>query len=208
MLTLESSTFWRENPNDGVYSPFITPIRMGTPEQPRYGATAPSGTISWQAMRHVFASVLYTRFLTGDFFQGAPPPNRNIHYPRHLDCLSLLTFSWGRAFRARRRYPRETKLAEIYRFRDGRPPARRVSWIRQTEAGQRREAPDVPFVMSITIFPSTCWLPSAFRNMGICGSTLKIGIVGLGVNRGRLARRSQVAMIPSKTAITARTSLL
>ena len=79
MLTLESSTFWRENPNDGVYSPFITAIRMGTPEQPRSVATAPSGTISWQATRHVFASAIYTRFLTGDFFQSAPP-NRNIHY--------------------------------------------------------------------------------------------------------------------------------
>ena len=51
---------------------------MGTTEQPRYVATAPSGTISWQATRHVFASVIYTRFLTGDFFQSAPP-RRNIH---------------------------------------------------------------------------------------------------------------------------------
>jgi hypothetical protein len=46
---------------------------MGTTEQPRYVATAPSGTISWQTTRHVFASVIYTRFLTGDFFQSAPP---------------------------------------------------------------------------------------------------------------------------------------
>lgn len=79
MLTLESSTFWRESPNDGVYSPFITPIRTGGPDQPRYVATAPSGTISWQATRHVSAALIYTRFLTGDLFESAPP-SRNIHY--------------------------------------------------------------------------------------------------------------------------------
>jgi len=39
-------------------------------------ATAPSGTISWQATR--YASVIYTRFLTGDFFPSAPS-RRNIH---------------------------------------------------------------------------------------------------------------------------------
>ena len=44
--------------------------------------------------------------------------------------------------------------------------------------------------MSITIFPSTCWLPSGFRNGGL-RFDVKIGIVGLGVNRGALGRRSE-----------------
>ena len=72
---------------------------MGTTEQPRYVATAPSGTISWQATRHVFASVIYTRFLTGDFFsERAPPAATFTTSPPGLPIL--LTFSWGRPFHA------------------------------------------------------------------------------------------------------------
>jgi hypothetical protein len=78
-LTLESSSFWRESLHDGIYSPFITPIRRGESNPARYVATAPSVTISWQATQHVFYSVIYTRFLTGGFFQDAPP-SRDVNY--------------------------------------------------------------------------------------------------------------------------------
>ena len=78
-LVLESSSFWRENPGDGIYSPFVTPVRRGQSTQARYVATAPSATISWQATRHVFYSVIYTHFLTGKFL-GENPPNRDVNY--------------------------------------------------------------------------------------------------------------------------------
>jgi alginate export protein len=78
-LILESSSFWRESRHDSVYSPFVTPIRPANPNAGRYVATAPSATVAWQATRHMFYSVIYTHFLTGDFFQGAPP-NLNVNY--------------------------------------------------------------------------------------------------------------------------------
>lgn len=78
-LTLESSTFWRESLGDGIYSPFITPIRRGESNRQRYVATAPSATIGWQVERHVFCSVIYTHFLTGGFFEIAQP-NRDVNY--------------------------------------------------------------------------------------------------------------------------------
>jgi hypothetical protein len=78
-LVLESSSFWRENVGDGIYTPFVTPLRRGASNQARYVATAPSATISWQATRHAFYSVIYTHFLTGEFLQQAPP-NRDVNY--------------------------------------------------------------------------------------------------------------------------------
>ncbi len=78
-LTLESSSFWRENVHDGLYSPFVTPIRRGESSTARYVATAPSATVSWQATPHVSYSVIYTRFLTGRFLQDVPP-SRDVNY--------------------------------------------------------------------------------------------------------------------------------
>jgi hypothetical protein len=78
-LTLESSTFWRESLTDGVYSPFITPIRVGTASQSRYVATAPSVSAAWQASRHASCTLIYTRFLTGAFFRDALPA-RDVNY--------------------------------------------------------------------------------------------------------------------------------
>jgi Alginate export len=78
-LTLESSSFWRENLGDGIYSPFVTPVRRGNASQARYVATAPSATVSWQTTRHAFYSVIYTHFLTGRFLEEALP-NRNVNY--------------------------------------------------------------------------------------------------------------------------------
>ena len=78
-LTLESSSFWRENLGDGIYSPFVTPIRRGDASQARYVATAPSATISWQVDRHMFYSVIYTHFLTGRFLEQVVP-NRDVNY--------------------------------------------------------------------------------------------------------------------------------
>jgi hypothetical protein len=78
-LTLESSSFWRQNMGDGIYSPFVTPIRRGDASQARYVATAPSSTISWQANPHISYSLIYTHFLTGEFLQQAMP-NRDVNY--------------------------------------------------------------------------------------------------------------------------------
>lgn len=78
-LTLESSSFWRESIHDGIYSPFVTPIRRGELSPARYVATAPSATISLQATQHLFYSVIYTRFLKGAFFHDAPP-SRDVNY--------------------------------------------------------------------------------------------------------------------------------
>jgi hypothetical protein len=78
-LALESSSFWRENVGDGIYSPFVTPIRRGDAGQARYVATAPSATISWQASPHIFYSLIYTHFLTGGFLKQAMP-NRDVNY--------------------------------------------------------------------------------------------------------------------------------
>ena len=78
-LVLETSSFWRENVGDGIYTPFVTPLRRGASNQARYVATAPSATISWQATRHAFYSVIYTHFFTGEFLQQAPP-NRDVNY--------------------------------------------------------------------------------------------------------------------------------
>ena len=78
-LALESSSFWRESLGDGIYSPFVAPIRRGGASQARYVATAPSVTISWQASRHTFLSTIYTHFLPGRFVQQTPP-NRDVNY--------------------------------------------------------------------------------------------------------------------------------
>jgi hypothetical protein len=78
-LTLESSSFWRENRGDGIYSPFVTPVRRGVASEARYVATAPSATLGWQATRHTFYSVIYTHFLTGKFLEENPP-NRDVNY--------------------------------------------------------------------------------------------------------------------------------
>jgi hypothetical protein len=78
-LIFESSSFWRQSLHDGIYSPFVTPIRRGESNPPRYVATAASATISWQATQHVFYSLIYTRFLTGGFLHDAPP-FRDVNY--------------------------------------------------------------------------------------------------------------------------------
>ncbi|MBV9742215.1 MAG: alginate export family protein [Acidobacteriia bacterium] len=78
-LGLESSRFWRESLGDGLYTPFVTPVRIGNSSQARYVATAPSATVSWQATRHLLYSVIYSRFFTGSFFERAPP-DRNVNY--------------------------------------------------------------------------------------------------------------------------------
>jgi len=78
-LTLESSMFWREDRNDAVYTAFNTPLRALNPSAGRYTATAPSATIAWQATRHMFYSIIYTHFLTGNYF-AMSPPNKNVNY--------------------------------------------------------------------------------------------------------------------------------
>jgi len=77
--TLESSTFWRESLDDGVYGPSIAPIRMGHPNEGRYVATAPSATIAWQANHHLSTTLIFTHFFTGGFFRNALP-DRNVNY--------------------------------------------------------------------------------------------------------------------------------
>src|SRR5437868_3992220 len=57
-LVTESSSFWREKLRDGIYDPSVAPVRLGTVNQARYVATAPSATVSWQATRHTFYSVI------------------------------------------------------------------------------------------------------------------------------------------------------
>jgi hypothetical protein len=78
-LVLESSTLWRENPGDGIYSPFVTPVRRGSANQARYVATAPSATVAWQATQHFSYSIIYTHFLTGKFLEQSPP-HRDVNY--------------------------------------------------------------------------------------------------------------------------------
>ena len=78
-LTLESSAFWRESRFDAVYTAFNTPLRPANPNASRYLAIAPSSTIAWQATRHMFYSVIYTHFFTGEFFEAAAP-NKNVNY--------------------------------------------------------------------------------------------------------------------------------
>jgi hypothetical protein len=76
---VESSCFWRESLGEGVYSPFITPIRRGESNPKRYVATAPSATIGWQADRHTLFSLIYTHFFAGGFFEIARPA-RDVNY--------------------------------------------------------------------------------------------------------------------------------
>ena len=82
LVTLESSSFWRQSLQDGIYSPSVAsapPVRRGDASHARYVATAPSGTISYQATRHVFVSTTYTHFLAGQFLQESPP-SRDVNY--------------------------------------------------------------------------------------------------------------------------------
>jgi hypothetical protein len=82
LLTLESSSFWRQSLQDGIYSPAVAsapPVRRGNANQSRYVATAPSVTISYQATRHIFVSTIYTHFLAGQFLRDSPP-NRDVNY--------------------------------------------------------------------------------------------------------------------------------
>jgi hypothetical protein len=62
-----------------VHTAFNTPIRRAIPNAGRYVASAPSFTVSWKATQHAFYSVIYTHFLTGDYFRLAPP-NRDVNY--------------------------------------------------------------------------------------------------------------------------------
>jgi len=78
-LTLESSAFWRESRFDTVYTAFNTPLRRANPNASRYLAVAPSATLAWQATRHMFCSVIYTHFFTGELFEVALP-NKNVNY--------------------------------------------------------------------------------------------------------------------------------
>ncbi len=78
-LTLESSTFWRESRFDSAYTAFNVPLRPPDPTASRYLATAPSATLSWQATRHMFYSIIYTHFFTGSYFLAARP-NKNVNY--------------------------------------------------------------------------------------------------------------------------------
>lgn len=81
-LTLESSSFWRESVQDGIYSPSVAaapPVRRGETSLARYVATAPSATLSYQATRHMFVTTTYTRFLAGRFLKESPP-NRDVNY--------------------------------------------------------------------------------------------------------------------------------
>jgi hypothetical protein len=78
-LALESSSFWRQNSGDGIYSPFVTPVRRGTAGQAHYVATAPSATVGWQATRHMSYSVIYSHFLTGRFLDENPP-SKDVNY--------------------------------------------------------------------------------------------------------------------------------
>jgi hypothetical protein len=82
LLTLESSSFWRESLQDGIYSPSVAaaaPVRRGDMSQARYVATAPSATIAYQATRHLFVSTIYTHFLAGQFLKENPP-GRDVNY--------------------------------------------------------------------------------------------------------------------------------
>lgn len=78
-LTLESSSFWRESLGDGIYSPFVTPIRRGEQSRARYVATAPSLSVAWQASRHMTYSAIYTHFLTGGFLRESGPA-KDVNY--------------------------------------------------------------------------------------------------------------------------------
>jgi hypothetical protein len=78
-LSWECSSFWRESLADGVYTPFITPIRADLPTADRYVATAPSVTVTWKANRHTTLSGIYTRFLAGGYFDSVPPA-RDVNY--------------------------------------------------------------------------------------------------------------------------------
>jgi hypothetical protein len=80
--TLESSSFWRESLQDGIYSPSVAAapaVRRGDGSQARYVATAPSVTLSYPVTRHVFVTTTYTRFLTGQFLNESLP-NRDVNY--------------------------------------------------------------------------------------------------------------------------------
>jgi len=73
---MESSSFWRESLEDGIYSPSVAsapPVRKGGTGRARYVATAPSATISYQATPHVFVSATYTHFMADQFLKENPP---------------------------------------------------------------------------------------------------------------------------------------
>jgi len=81
-LTLESSSFWRQSLQDGIYSPLVAaapPVRRGNTSQARYVTTAPSLTIGYQIDRHVFVSTIYTHFFAGDFLKQSPP-GQDVNY--------------------------------------------------------------------------------------------------------------------------------
>lgn len=78
-LTLEASRFWRESRHDSVYAAFNTPLRPANPNSGRDVAIAPSATIAWQANRHMFYSIIYSHFFSGNYFL-AEPPDKNVNY--------------------------------------------------------------------------------------------------------------------------------
>jgi hypothetical protein len=81
-LTLESSSFWRESLEDGIYSPSVgsaPPVRRSGTSRARYVATALSATIAYQPTPHVFVAATYTHFVAGQFLKENPP-GHDINY--------------------------------------------------------------------------------------------------------------------------------
>ncbi len=61
--------YWRENLNDGIYTPGGSVIYKGNPNLSRFVGTDFSFVIGWQTTRHINISAAYTHFFVGQFIR-------------------------------------------------------------------------------------------------------------------------------------------
>jgi alginate export protein len=72
-FTLDWDWFWRENSQDGVYSPGGGLLRASTGSSARYVGNQIETQVAWQINRHLSLVANYTHFFAGTFLQQTGP---------------------------------------------------------------------------------------------------------------------------------------
>ena len=82
-LTADVFFFWRQSPNDGIYSVPGFLMRTGRFSQARYIGTQPGAELNWPVTKHTTIGVAGVYFATGEFLKENPPAD-------HLFYLGLI----------------------------------------------------------------------------------------------------------------------
>jgi hypothetical protein len=75
----DTGFYWRQNTNDGLYSPGIILIRPSHPSRAAHTGNLIRGRLEWRIHRHLTYSATYARFFSGRFLRETPP-GKSVHY--------------------------------------------------------------------------------------------------------------------------------